>query len=130
MTELDRVSGKTRPGGRPGGLPALPAERDGPVFEQPWQATAFALAVHLAERGAITWSEWSAALGREIAAATGDPAQVDAYFHHWLDALERLCADKGMADPAEIRHRQEEWRRAYVNTPHGEPVELSAAHDD
>ena len=63
MTELDRVSGKTRPGGRPGGLPALPAERDGPVFEQPWQATAFALAVHLAERGAIPWSEWSAALG-------------------------------------------------------------------
>jgi nitrile hydratase accessory protein len=118
----------TTAGARPRDVPPLPAERDGPVFEQPWQAMAFALAVHLSERGAIPWSEWSAALGREIQAATGDRAQPDGYFQHWLRALERICAEKGMVDPVEIRSRQEEWRRAYLDTPHGEPVELPAPH--
>jgi nitrile hydratase accessory protein len=120
----------TTPGACPGQVPALPAEGDGPAFEEPWQAIAFALAVHLSERGAIPWSEWSAALGREIQAAVGDPAQVDGYFQHWLRALERICAEQGMVDPAEMRMRQEEWRRAYLETPHGEPVELTAAHED
>jgi nitrile hydratase accessory protein len=116
-------------GPRPDDHP-LPAQHEGPVFEEPWQATAFALAVHLSERGAIPWSEWSAALGREIHATAGDPAQVESYFQHWLAALERICADKGMVGPAEMRIRQEEWRRAYLDTPHGEPVELTAAYDD
>jgi nitrile hydratase accessory protein len=120
----------TTPGACPGQVPALPAEGDGPAFEEPWQAIAFALAVHLSERGAIPWSEWSAALGREIQAAVGDPAQVDGYFQHWLRALERICAEQGMVNPAEMRMRQEEWRRAYLETPHGAPVELSAARAD
>ena len=102
-----------------------PHGRGHPVGE-PWQATAFALAVHLSERGAIPWSEWSAALGREIQAARGEPAPLDGYFEHWLRVLERICADKGMVDPAEVRNRQEAWRRAYLDTPHGEPVELPA----
>jgi nitrile hydratase accessory protein len=117
----------TGPGARPSDIAALPAERDGRVFEEPWQATAFALAVHLSERGAVPWSEWSAALGQEIQAAVGDAAQVDRYFEHWLRALERICAEKGMVDPAEIGTRHEAWRRAYLDTPHGEPVELAAA---
>ena len=49
--------------------------------------------------------------------------RLDHYYEHWLRALERLCAAKGMVDPAEIRTRQEEWRRAYLDTPHGGPVE-------
>jgi nitrile hydratase accessory protein len=115
------------PGAARGELAALPVEREGPVFEQPWQATAFALAVHLSGRGLIPWSEWSAALGREIQTAAGDAAQADQYYQHWLRALERLCAAKGMVDPVEIGTRQEEWRRAYLDTPHGEPVQLAAA---
>jgi nitrile hydratase accessory protein len=117
----------TAPKARPYELPALPVEREGRVFEEPWQATAFALAVHLSERGAMPWSEWCAALGREIQAGAGDATQVDRYFEDWLRALERICAEKGMIDPAEIRARQEAWRRAYLDTPHGEPVELAAA---
>ena len=121
----------TRHGGRPAGLAALPAERQGPVFAEPWQASAFALAVHLSERGAFAWSEWSTALGHEIqAAAEREPAESEAYFHRWLDALERLCREKGLVDAAEVSRRREEWRRAYLNTPHGEPVELTAATAD
>ena len=114
------------PGAAPRDVAALPVEREGPVFKEPWQATAFALAVHLSERGAIPWSEWSAALGREIEAA-GAAAPADQYFEHWLRALERLCAENGLVDPVEIRRREEEWRRVYLETPHGEPVELAAA---
>jgi nitrile hydratase accessory protein len=114
----------------PGDAPMLPADVDGPVFQEPWQATAFALAVHLSERGAIPWTEWSAALGCEIRAAAADPARAYAYFQHWLSALERICAQKGMIEPSEILRRHEEWRRAYLATPHGQPVQLSAAHED
>jgi nitrile hydratase accessory protein len=117
----------TTPAADPPGLAALPAERDHLVFQEPWQASAFALAVHLSERGALAWTEWSAALAQEIRAAE-DPAELDGYFRQWLRALERICVEKGMLDPAEIRRRQEEWRRAYLETPHGEPVELRAAH--
>jgi nitrile hydratase accessory protein len=110
---------------------ALPADRAGPVFEEPWQASAFALAVHLSERGAFAWSEWSAVLGHEIqAAAPRGPEESAAYFHHWLDALERLCREKGLVDGVEISRRREQWRQAYLNTPHGEPVELTAATAD
>jgi nitrile hydratase accessory protein len=115
---------------RPGDGPMLPAGGDGPVFQEPWQATAFALAVHLSDRGTIPWVEWSAALGREIQSAPGDPARADAYYRHWLRALERICAEKGMVEPGEILRRQDQWRGAYLATPHGQPVQLSAAHDD
>ncbi len=115
---------------RPGGPPMLPADADGLVFQEPWQATAFALAVHLSERGAIPWTEWSAALGREIEAAAADPARADAYFQQWLRALERICTEKGMIEPSEILRRQEAWRRAYLSTPHGQPVQLGAAHEN
>jgi nitrile hydratase accessory protein len=109
----------------------LPADRDGPVFAEPWQASAFALAVHLSEQGAFAWSDWSAALGREIeAAGQRGPEEGAAYYHRWLDALERLCREKGLVDAAEIDRRREEWRQAYLNTPHGEPVELTAATAD
>jgi nitrile hydratase accessory protein len=116
----------TGPAARPRECAARSAEHEEP-FAEPWQATAFALAVHLSERGAVPWSEWSAALAREIQAARDDPVRLDGYYEHWLRALERLCAAKGMVDPAEIRTRQEEWRRAYLDTPHGEPVELEGS---
>jgi hypothetical protein len=43
-------------------LPALPGDAGGPVFAEPWQAQAFALAVKLSEQGHFTWTEWAAAL--------------------------------------------------------------------
>ena len=38
----------------------LPRGGDGsPVFNEPWQAQAFAMAVTLHEAGYFSWSEWS-----------------------------------------------------------------------
>jgi len=109
-------------------LPLQPHDADGPVFVEPWHAQAFALAVQLSEQGLFTWAEWTETIGAEIAAAraSGDPDLGDTYYDHWLRALERLVREKGAADPASVDARADAWRRAYLNTPHGEPVELAA----
>jgi nitrile hydratase accessory protein len=110
-------------------LPALPRDQDGPVFDEPWQAHAFALAVRLSEAGYFTWTEWVDIFSQEIAAAQrrGDPDLGDTYYHHWLNALERLCDAKGLVDHTAMHQRTEAWRQAYLHTPHGQPVTLSAA---
>ena len=79
-------------------LPRLPREKDGPVFAEPWEAQAFALAVKLCEQGHFTWTEWAGALGEELraAAARGEPDDGSHYYHHWLAALERLVTEKGL----------------------------------
>ena len=46
-------------------LPPLPRDEEGPVFTEPWQAQAFALAVKLSEQGHFTWKEWATALAAE-----------------------------------------------------------------
>jgi hypothetical protein len=45
--------------------------------------------------------------------------------------LERICAEKQLIGHEDLSRRQQEWRRAYLNTPHGQPIDLSAAftHD-
>ena len=112
-------------------LPMLPRDEGGPIFNEPWEAHVFALAVRLSESGCFPWSEWAAALGQEIRVGQerGDPDLGDSYYHHWLNTLERICAEKGLLSRADMRRRQEQWRRAYLQTPHGQPIELSAAGD-
>jgi nitrile hydratase accessory protein len=110
-------------------LPQLLRDDDGPVFAEPWQAQAFALAVKLSEQGHFTWKEWAAALAHELQAAAnrGDPDDGSRYYEHWLAALERLVAAKGLAEPTALVARKEAWTEAYRNTPHGRPVELPKA---
>jgi nitrile hydratase accessory protein len=115
-------------GGHAGPPPALPRDEHGPVFAEPWQAQAFALAVKLSEQGYFTWKEWSAALAEELRAAAdrGEPDDGSRYFEHWLAALERLVAAKGLSNAEAMSARREAWAEAYRRTPHGKPVELSA----
>jgi nitrile hydratase accessory protein len=113
-------------------LPRLPGDEGGPVFPEPWQAQAFALAVNLSEQGHFTWKEWAATLADEIkaAASRGEPDDGSRYYHHWLAALERLVAAKGLCHPAALLARKEAWAEAYRHTPHGKPVELVASAAD
>lgn len=110
-------------------LGQIPRDDEGPVFKEPWEAQAFALAVRLSEQGHFTWAEWARALGDEIAKAEarGDPDLGDTYYEHWVAALERLCAEKGLVGRDSMSQRKREWRQAYRNTPHGKPIELAAA---
>ncbi len=109
-------------------LPRLPRDTGGPVFAEPWEAQAFALAVKLSEQGHFTWKEWAAALADELKAAAdrGEPDDGSRYYQHWLAALERLVAAKGLTDSAAMLARKEAWADAYRHTPHGKPVELGA----
>ena len=104
-------------------LPRLPVDAEGPVFGEPWEAQAFALAVRLSEEGAFTWPEWAQALAGELATdPTDDGAR---YYHHWVAALEKLAAKSRLATAVEMAERKAAWAEAYRRTPHGKPVELA-----
>jgi nitrile hydratase accessory protein len=105
---------------------SIPCNAEGPVFREPWEAQAFALALSLNERGLFTWGEWAATLGEEIkkAQAAGDPDTGETYYHHWLATLERIVAAKGLADARVLARTKQAWRRASERTPHGTPIEL------
>ena len=107
-------------------LPSLPRDEDGPVFGEPWEAQAFAMTVKLHEAGHFTWPEWAECLAEEIAAAqeAGDPDLGDTYYRHWLKALERIVAAKGLLGAEELSRRADAWDRAARATPHGEPIVL------
>lgn len=107
-------------------LPQIPRDEGGPIFAEPWQATAFALAVRLSAEGHFTWKEWAAALADDLkaAAAHGEPDDGSRYYHYSLAALERLVVTKGLSDQAALLARKEAWADAYRHTPHGKPVEL------
>jgi nitrile hydratase accessory protein len=99
-----------------------------PVFAEPWEAHAFALAVKLSEAGLFTWAEWSAALADELAAASrGELDDGSRYYHRWLAALESLVTAKNLVAPPSLVARKHEWAEAYRRTPHGSPVTLEAA---
>jgi nitrile hydratase accessory protein len=107
-------------------VPGIPRDDDGPVFREPWEAQAFAMALTLHERGLFTWNEWAATLADEIkrAQAEGDPDTGETYYRHWLATLERLVAEKGVASPAVLRRYHDAWDHAADRTPHGSPIEL------
>jgi nitrile hydratase accessory protein len=110
-------------------LPALPLQPlagDEPVFREPWEAHAFAMAVALHRKGLFTWTEWAAALAGQIARAQaqGDADLGDTYYRHWLAALEALVAAKGASSADELSRYRDAWDRAADRTPHGQPIEL------
>jgi len=94
-----------------------------PVFQEPWEAQAFAMATLLQQRGLFTPAEWTEALSREIAAAH-EPDDGSDYYHHWLAALEKVVAAKGLIAEPELARRKAEWAEAAAATPHGQPIDL------
>jgi nitrile hydratase accessory protein len=110
------------------------------VFSEPWQAQVFALAMNLAEAGHFTWTEWSQQFGAHLKAAaaakgvsdddTPMPA-VDSpeYYAVWLDALESLLIQRGLASADDLAALKQAWTEAYLCTPHGKPVVLGGERD-
>src|SRR5438105_3963579 len=107
-------------------VPSIPRDAEGPVFREPWEAQAFAMALALHARGLFAWPEWAATLADEIkrAQAAGDPDTGETYYRHWLATLERLVAEKGVTDRATLARYHDAWDRAADRTPHGTPIEL------
>jgi len=109
-------------------FPHQPQDDQGPVFNEPWEAQAFALVLALHEKGLFSWQEWAAVLSEQIALAQalGDPDLGNTYYQHWLAALEKISRQKNLSNEEEMSSRKSQWRAAYLNTPHGKPIELSA----
>lgn len=109
-------------------VPSIPRDADGPVFREPWEAQAFAMTLALHERGVFTWPEWATALSVEIKRAqqAGDPDTGETYYLHWLAALEKLVAEKGVASVDTLNRYRDAWDHACDRTPHGKPIELRA----
>jgi nitrile hydratase accessory protein len=100
-----------------------------PVFQEPWEAQAFAMTLSLHQQGLFTWSEWAQALAEQIATAkAGGTDRGDTYYQHWLVALEKLVIRKAASSSEELSLYRQAWNRAAERTPHGEPIELEP-HD-
>jgi nitrile hydratase accessory protein len=108
-------------------VPGIPRDDDGPVFREPWEARAFAMALALHARGLFTWTEWADALAKQIklAQAEGDVDTGETYYRHWLATLEQLVAAKNLAAPDLLHRYRDAWDHAADRTPHGQPIELT-----
>ena len=110
-------------------VPGLPVDGDAPVFQEPWHAQAFAIALSLHQNGVFSWSEWAETLGEEIhkARAAGDPDDGSTYYNHWMATLERLVDEKGLTNLETLGKFSNAWGRAADRTPHGSPITLQSA---
>lgn len=93
------------------------------MFDEPWQAHAFALTVSLHERGLFSWDEWAKALSGEVKDPKAEADGSD-YYGHWLTALEKLLSAKGVAARTDVDVLAAAWERAAHATPHGKPIVL------
>ena len=91
-------------------------------FEAPWQAQVFALTVAMNEAGHFDWPEWSATFGPRV-----QNAGTDAYWRIWSETLIDLLNRKGIVASKEVRDLAAQWKAAARATPHGTPIQLSAA---
>jgi nitrile hydratase accessory protein len=80
-----------------------------PVFNEPWEARAFALVVAMSQAGHFTWPQWVESLAHEIAQAQATEAaggKPTSYYEQWQAAAEKLMIDKGMTSVDQLRARR------------------------
>jgi nitrile hydratase accessory protein len=98
------------------------------AFDEAWQAEALAIAVCLGLSGRFSAAVWSQTLGAALRQAEVDGAADDqqTYYQCVLSALETLIAQHSEIDRQAMDGKREDWEQAYLSTPHGQPVKLSA----
>lgn len=101
-------------------LPNIVLTDNEPVFNEPWEAQAFAMVIDLHEKGLFTWEEWAQSLSVQI---SKEPEA--SYYQNWLNALESLVAQKNLLSSDALLARKQQWHEAAARTPHGEPIELA-----
>ncbi len=110
MIDLDKLRG-------------IPQAEGEPVFAEPWEAQAFAMAVSLNKQGMFTWNEWADTLSAKLAVEDANKSGAD-YYMHWLAALEEIVAVKCNVTPQDQEDRKDQWLRAAAATPHGQTILL------
>jgi nitrile hydratase accessory protein len=108
--------------------PSIAPIQEPQVFAEPWHAQLFAITIRLSQAGHFSWTEWSERFGavQSAQAEAGAPDDDSAYYDAWLAALESLLIETGLAGAGDLASRKEAWTEAYLQTPHGEPVELKS----
>lgn len=104
-------------------IASIPRECGEAIFGEPWEARAFAMAVHLNEQGLFTWPQWAEQFGAALKANTAASEPLT-YYKVWMATLEAMVEAKGIADRDERIKREHEWEAAAARTPHGMPIEL------
>ena len=97
-----------------------------PVFAEPWEAHAFAIAVKLSENGLLNWSEFSDTLAKKIKIVKEQRLSdsSNTYYHIWLSALETILFEKKILKKSDLKKSIKQWRSAYLSTKHGKTVIL------
>lgn len=110
--------------------PLVTQDNDAP-FAEPWQAQVMALAFAASQKGIFSPTQWSEALGTELRKNEVEGLLDDraCYYQAALRAFETLLHTGGNLTAETVARREMEWRRAYLSTPHGMPVELDAGTD-
>lgn len=84
----------------------IPVCADGDmVFNEPWEAKAFAIIVTLSQAGYFTWGEWVDCFSEQVTAATQVEAEggtPKTYYEQWVDAAEALLVSKGMTSSEQL----------------------------
>lgn len=92
-------------------LPELPEGSSEPVFNEPWEASAFAMAIYLNQAALFSWAEWVEVFSKEIKnAEAANPNTAGQYYHTWFAALEKLVVDRHMLDKQAIDLKQKYLR--------------------
>lgn len=110
-------------------IAALPLDEPNRSFDHPWQAQAFAMIVEMHKGGMFTWPEWVELFSTVIKAnpALKGESSNDTYYRQWMIALEKMVGKVADLGKDTVDERVSEWRQAYLNTPHGQPIVLSNA---
>jgi nitrile hydratase accessory protein len=106
---------------------ALPRSNGEIVFDQPWEARAFSLAVALCEAGRYEWNGFRDRLIDAVGEAGPDDGS--GYYAAWMAALESVVVDRGLLDRSEIVNRVEEIRRADSHADDGHDHGHGHDHD-
>ena len=79
----------------------LPRKNGELVFESPWEARAFGIAVALSEAGQYPWRDFGEALASEVRRAE-DEQEDSTYYERWLKALHKVAVVKGLVSVEEV----------------------------
>ena len=108
-------------------LPFINTSRDDIVFQSPWHSQLFAITVQLSEQGNFLWTEFVEIFGESLNQARLKIKSLDGndnYFNCWLNALEKIIVDKNIGSLQSLSLLKEDWTKAYLTTPHGQPVKI------
>lgn len=113
-------------------IPPLLRKRGEPVFQDSWEAEAYAMGTILVKEGCVSYHHWMELMGEAIrkAQAAGDPDTGESYYFHCCHALEALCFEMGLISPEDYQELLALWAQAIAHTPHGVALSIDHAHLD